>query len=198
MGDLSEERELVGRVLRGDPKAAQELVTAYRDYMYQTCANILGFRDPDAEDMVQEAFIVAFKKLRGFEFRAPLKSWLAQICVYLCYRHIRKRTRTVMMLDEELEALDRSAAMERLRRQETRKDKMNLLDEYLKQIGEECRRIVVLRDLEGKSYADIGRTLKIPMGTVMSRLARCKQALRTMVQQALRSKKNDRSGSNLL
>jgi len=187
VGDHSEERALAERVLKGDQQAAKDFVAAYRDYMYRTCSNILGYRDPDAEDMVQEAFIVAFKKLHGFEFRAPLKSWLAQICVFLCYRHIRKRTRTVMMLDEELEALDRSSAMEWLKRQETRKEKLGLLDECLKQIGEECRKIVLLRDREEKSYADIGRTLKIPMGTVMSRLARCKEALKALVQQTLRS-----------
>jgi RNA polymerase sigma-70 factor (ECF subfamily) len=190
VGDHSEERELVGRVLRDDQKAAQELVESYRDYMYRTCANILGYRDPDAEDMVQEAFIVAFKKLPGFEFRAPLKSWLAQICVYLCYRHIRKRTHTVMMLNQELEALDRSTAVERVKNQETQKEKLNFLEECLKKIGEECRRIVLLRDREEKSYADIGRALKIPIGTVMSRLSRCKEALKTLALQALKEEKN--------
>jgi RNA polymerase sigma factor (sigma-70 family) len=133
---------------------------------------------------------VAFKKLPGFEFRAPLKSWLAQICVYLCYRHIRKRTRTVMMLDRELEALDNSAAVERVKRQENRKEKLAFLDECLKKIGEECRRIVLLRDREEKSYADIGKTLKIPIGTVMSRLSRCKEALKVLVLQAIKEEKN--------
>jgi RNA polymerase sigma-70 factor (ECF subfamily) len=184
-----EERDLVQRVLRGEEKAAQEMVTAYRDYMYKTCANVLGYRDPDAEDMVQEAFIIAFKKLPEFEFRAPLKSWLAQICAYLCYRNIRKRNRMILTLDEDLETLAQKAAKALTEKQdadEERKQKLDFLDGCLRKISEDCRRILKMRGKEERSYAAIGKALKIPMGTVMSRIARCKEALKILV---LRSSK---------
>ena len=179
-----EERELVQRVLQGDEQASREFVETYRDYMYKTCANVLGYKDPDAEDMVQEAFIIAFRKLKEFEFRAPLKSWLAQICAFLCFHHIRKRTRMVMKLDEELEALDQSAASERVSKgyaEEERQDKVDLVRDCLKKLSPDCRSIVELRDQQEKSYADIGKVLSIPIGTVMSRLARCKEALKALV-----------------
>jgi RNA polymerase sigma-70 factor (ECF subfamily) len=179
-----EERELVQRVLRGEAKAAQELVVVYRDYMYKTCANVLGYRDPDSEDMVQEAFMIAFKKLPEFEFRAPLKSWLAQICAYLCYRNIRKRNRMILTLDEDLENLAQKAAQaltERQNSDEERQEKLDFLDICLRKISEDCRRILEMRGKEEQSYAAIGKTLKIPMGTVMSRIARCKEALKVLV-----------------
>lgn len=181
-----EERELVQRVLRGEEKAAQELVAVYRDYMYKTCANVLGYRDPDAEDMVQEAFMIAFKKLPEFEFRAPLKSWLAQICAYLCYRNIRKRNRMILTLDEDLEDLATKTARalaEQQNSDEERRGKLDFLDSCLKKISEDCRRILELRGKEEQSYAAIGKTLKIPIGTVMSRIARCKEALKALVSQ---------------
>ena len=179
-----EERELVQRVLRGDQQAAQEMVAAYRDYMYKTCANVLGYRDADAEDMVQEAFMIAFKKLHEFEFRAPLKSWLAQICAYLCYRNIRKRNRMILTLDEDLENLAQKAARALTEKQdadEERKQKLDFLDNCLRKISEDCRRILEMRGKEERSYAAIGKALKIPMGTVMSRIARCKEALKVLV-----------------
>jgi RNA polymerase sigma-70 factor (ECF subfamily) len=179
------EKELVQKVLRGDDKAAQQFVVEYRDYMYITCANILGYKDPDAEDMVQEAFIIAFQKLDKFEFRAPLKSWLAQICVYLCFRHIRKRARIVVKLDEELEDIYQTSFRERATQilaTEDREHKLEWIRVGLLKINPECREIIELRDRQEKSYVDIGKTLKIPIGTVMSRLARCKKALKVLVK----------------
>ena len=55
-------------------------------------------------------------------------------------------------------------------------------------MGEPCRGLLNLRDSQGKSYALISETLKVPMGTVMSRLARCRETLKQMVLQALESK----------
>jgi RNA polymerase sigma-70 factor (ECF subfamily) len=188
-----EARELVQKVLQGDAKAAQEFVERYRGYMYKTCSNILGYRDPDAEDMVQEAFIVAFRKLPEFELRTTLEPWLAQICVFLCYQHIRKRQRMISKMDEDLETLAVPTAVARqesLDEENTRKEKVAFLDKCLGQISEECRKIIELREKEEKAYADIGKIMKIPIGTVMSRLSRCKQALMTLAQGLLKGEQN--------
>ncbi len=188
-----EARELVQKVLQGDAKAAREFVERYRGYMYKTCANVLGYRDPDAEDMVQEAFIIVFRKLTKFEFRTSLEPWLAQICVYLCFRHIRKRMRMISKLDEDLESLALPTALahqERMVEENIRMNKLAFLDSCLKQMSEDCRQVIGLREKEGQSYAEIGKTMRIPIGTVMSRLSRCKKALITLAQQRLRDQKN--------
>jgi RNA polymerase sigma-70 factor (ECF subfamily) len=179
-----EERELVQRVFQGNEEAAREFVETYRDYMYRTCSNILGYRDPDAEDMVQEAFVIAFRKLKGFEFRAPLKAWLAQICAYLCFRNIRKRSRMVLKMDEEMGMIERVLSQDAASRQkesEDRKEKLDLIQECLSRMSQDCRSVVDLRDRQEKSYAEIGKVLRVPIGTVMSRLARCKEALKALV-----------------
>ena len=91
-----EERELVRRVLDGDKSAQTEFFLVHRDRLYRTCVYFLGYQDPEAEDIVQEAFIIALRKLPEFEFKASLNTWLTQICVFLCYKRLHKRHRAVL------------------------------------------------------------------------------------------------------
>jgi len=99
----------------------------------------------------------------------------------------------IVKLDVELEALTDRAVLESLPGREAekeRKEKLEFLDACLIKIGKDCRRIVEMRDKEEKSYVEIGKDLKIPIGTVMSRLSRCKEALKTLALQILKEEKN--------
>ena len=101
--------------------------------------------------------------------------------------------RMISRLDEDLESLAHPASAARqdeLDEENTRKEKVAFLDHCLSRISEECREIIELREKEEKSYAEIGKSLRIPIGTVMSRLSRCKQALIVLAQQRLRDQKN--------
>ncbi len=70
-------------------------------------------------------------------------------------------------------------------RDEDKRRKLRLIDLGLEKIGAECREIVVLRDKEEKTYIEIGQLLKIPLGTVMSRLSRCKKALKVLIEKMI-------------
>ncbi|SRR5260221_10959757 len=70
-------------------------------------------------------------------------------------------------------------------RKEAQEAQLRLIEKSLLKIGKECAEVIRLRDFDGLPYVDIGITLKIPLGTVMSRLSRCKKALKTLVDQAL-------------
>jgi RNA polymerase sigma-70 factor (ECF subfamily) len=183
-----EDRELVQKILQGDEDAKTQFYVQYRERLYKDCVFLLGYRDPEAEDLVQEAFLIAFKKLPAFEFRSSLGTWLTQIAIYLCYNRYRQRARMVAQEDESLEVLlrERSLQGEAQRAgEEEKKKKLELIDAGLGKIGAECREIVVLRDKEEKTYIEIGKLLKMPLGTVMSRLSRCKKALRLIVEQMM-------------
>ncbi len=183
-----EERDLVQKILQGDEQAKTQFYVQYRERLYKDCVFLLGYRDPEAEDVVQEAFMVAFKKLPEFEFRSTLSTWLTQICIYLCYNRYRARAKTVVHEQDELERLLGRRSVEgdgRKDQDEERAVKLQLIDRGLEKIGEECRQIVVLRDKEEKTYIEIGKIMKIPLGTVMSRLSRCKKALKVIVQQMM-------------
>ncbi len=184
-----EDRELVEKILQGDEGAKAQFYTQYRERLYKDCVFLLGYRDPEAEDLVQEAFLIAFKKLPSFEFRSSLGTWLTQIGIYLCYNRYRNRARMVLKEEENLEGLLRTKAMQgeiQKSREEDKQLKLRLIDRGLEKIGPECREIVVLRDKEEKTYIEIGKALKIPLGTVMSRLSRCKKALKVLIEQMLR------------
>jgi RNA polymerase sigma-70 factor (ECF subfamily) len=188
IGELLEERDLVQKILQGDEQAKTQFYVQYRERLYKDCVFLLGYRDPEAEDVVQEAFMVAFKKLPEFEFRSTLSTWLTQICIYLCYNRYRARAKTVVHEQDELERLLGRRSVEgdgRKDQDEERAVKLQLIDRGLEKIGEECRQIVVLRDKEEKTYIEIGKIMKIPLGTVMSRLSRCKKALKVIVQQMM-------------
>ncbi|MGH7738877.1 MAG: RNA polymerase sigma factor, partial [bacterium] len=122
-----------------------------------------------------------------FEFRASLYHWLYRICMYLCYERIRKRRRMVTSEEEALEMAARSRAMDRQSRDEEEAEKlkmMELLESQKQLLGKPCRDLLDLRDAREQSYAQIAGTLKVPIGTVMSRLARCKESLKILFLKA--------------
>ncbi len=184
-----EERELVEKILLGDEQAKTQFYLKYRDGLYKDCVYLLGYRDPEAEDVMQEAFIIAFRKLPSFEFRSSLETWLTRICIYLCYNRYRQRAKTFAQEQADLERVlgHRTMMGEGLKAQdEIRESKLRLIEKGLEKISVECRQIVVLRNNEDKTYLEIGEILKMPPGTVMSRLSRCTKALKLIVEQMLR------------
>ena len=184
-----DERELVQKILQGDEKAKEAFFVAYRERLYRNCVYLLGYKDPEAEDVVQETFITAFEKLPQFEFRSSLSTWLTQICIYKCHNRYRQRAKLVAQEHGELDILLHSAAQQgQAARDEDseRRHKLGIIEKCLEKIGGECGEIIRLREFQGKSYVEVGKALKVPLGTVMSRLSRCKKALKTLVEQYLK------------
>lgn len=189
-----DEKALVEKILKGDEAAKARLFAAYKDPLYRVSCNFLGYRDPDAEDVVQETFLTAFQKLGEFEFRSTLLTWLTRICIFKTYQRIEKRRRDLVKAHEDLEVLTHPAALGRLGEQkekEERREQMELVSRCLQRLKQECREIVELRDLEGESYSAIGKKLKLPIGTVMSRLSRCKEALKALVKGELEGRQDE-------
>ncbi len=183
-----EDQELVRRLLAKDAEAERLFYLTYKDPLYRTCTYILGYRDRDAEDMVHDTFLAALRDLPGFQFRSRLERWLRQICVHLCYKQLKKRKRLVAQLNEDLEALSAPRALEKPGLDRQKKETENALEVMESQkglLGKPCQKLLELRDGEEKSYAELAEILKVPMGTVMSRLARCKDALKALMQKAL-------------
>ena len=184
-----DEKRLVEQVLAGEEKAQREFFHAYRDRLYRTCVHFLGYQDTEAEDITQQAFLIAYDKLkRGkFDFRYKLSSWLIQICVNLCYERLRERKRMLYLLQEEIEAIAGASSDDTsLEAAEAEKHaRLNLVRSLIDTLGEHCRQVIELRDLKGESYAGISRILKVPIGTVMSRLYRCRSLLKTRVMLSL-------------
>lgn len=180
-----QDAELIA-ALKAQSAAAQEaLVQAYRRRLLATAWHFLGHQDPDAEDVVQESFLAAFKGIGGFEGRSGLYTWLNHICVNQCFSLVRKRKRLVMTEAQDLETLLSPAAMAQdADEQQLAKRRKELLKEWIKGLEAHCQEILGLRFTGGLGLAEIKDKLKIPLGTVASRLRRCQAALVQKARQA--------------
>lgn len=182
-----DDRELVQKLIAKDEKAYRYYYDTYRDKLYKACVYLLGYRDPDAEDITHDVLIAAISHLPQFEFRSSFYHWLYRICMYRCYERIRQRKRQVASLHEELEAFAAPHAtrqQDRAGEEKERQEMVKLMETQRALMGEPCQSLLKLREKEGKGYAQIAEILKIPIGTVMSRLSRCKETLRDLMLRA--------------
>jgi RNA polymerase sigma-70 factor (ECF subfamily) len=139
-------------------------------------ARWLTRNDQDAEDVVQEAYLRAFKFFDGYR-GGDSGAWLLTIVRHTCYTWLQQRGATDLTtaFDEELHSgACETDNPERLAMQHA---DAQVLREALEALPVEFREVIVLRDLEGLSYKEIAAVAAVPLGTVMSRLARARQRL---------------------
>lgn len=177
--------QLSKAVLAGDAAAEELFDKKYRPRLFKAAAYFLGPRDPETEDVVQQALLIAFQKLDGYDpAKASLYTWMARITVNLCYQRLDKRRREQATAHEDLEAAlaPRAARAAREADEAELKDaRLSLLRRGLARLGEACSKLLRLRDQGGMSYADLGKAIQAPIGTVMSRLSRCREQLKAWV-----------------
>lgn len=171
--------ELIRLAKGGESKAFDALVTRYHRKVYGLASSML--RDHDAaDDICQETFIRAYKALSRFREGANFFTWIYRIAVNLCLNAIRNKKRLVPM-DEVPESVGSVAPG-----QEDcagRKELLDKVNEKLETIHPKYRTALLLRVNEGLSYAEISAVLGIPRGTVMSRISRAREMLRTLLEE---------------
>jgi len=153
----------------------EEAVLPHLDAAYNL-AHWLTRNDTDAEDVVQEAYLRAFKFFGGFH-GADGRSWLLAIVRNTCYswmQHNRSPELSVPLDDElhEIESKDLNPEALLVQRADTL-----MVRQALEELPVEFREVLVLRELEEMSYRDIAGITDLPLGTVMSRLARGRKRL---------------------
>jgi RNA polymerase sigma-70 factor, ECF subfamily len=190
--------ELVERVQNGQTQAYAELVSRYQDRVYNTCWRIVGHVE-DARDLTQEAFVKAYENIDTFRRQSGFYTWVFRVAVNLALSHRRQkaRRRTVSLDVEANKSGTQAASL--ARRAEADADRrsdepsggselQSLLVQALNALDEEHRAVVVLRDMEGFDYREIGEILGVAVGTVKSRLHRARMALREALLPALAEK----------
>lgn len=133
--------------------------------------------DHDAEDIVQESFLKAYKAQESFRGSEP-KTWMLSIVRNTAMDFLRRvnSNSAVTLGDPEYEPEDHAPDPERALLEQSRRDRVR---QAISQLAPEFREAIVLREIEGLSYKEIASVLGIPMGTVMSRLARARNLLLT-------------------
>ena len=144
-------------------------------------ARWLTRNDADAEDVVQEACLRAFRYFDGFAGESP-KAWLLSILRHTCFTWLAKnRPGEMAPLDEAVSdtvAAGDDGGPETPERQLLASDDRSRLDRLIAKLPAEFREVIVLRELEELSYREIAEITAVPVGTVMSRLARARGRLR--------------------
>jgi RNA polymerase sigma-70 factor (ECF subfamily) len=172
---MDPDRFLVERLRAGDSGALELAYRAHGARVYRLCLRLL-LREPEAEDATQEVFLRCLERIQGFDGRARFTTWLHRLttnhCLHRLEREELRRAEPLPELDHE-PGDGAASPLEHAARAEARETLATLLA----RLSSEHRSVLVLREIEQLSYAEIARTLAIPEGTVMSRLARAREQL---------------------
>jgi RNA polymerase sigma-70 factor, ECF subfamily len=183
----NDDRDLVGRARRGDREAFTQLIVQYQVPLYNMALRMVGQPD-DAADITQEAFLRAWEKLRTLR-EAPFKSWLFQIAANLCYDHFRRGRRFGVMPDEDQTSPKASnvvglgIATPDPQEQTEANARTRLVRDSIQALDDDMRIAIVLRDVNGMTYEEIAAVLRVPLGTVKSRIARARTQVQERLQQ---------------
>jgi RNA polymerase sigma-70 factor (ECF subfamily) len=142
----------------------------------------------DADDLAQEAFLAAYRAMERFDERQSFSAYLARIAVNLSINHLRRRKRWLKIWTESRdEAGDRTMGGKALspQKQLEQKELLSRLEKAMEALPPHQKAVLVLKVYQEMSYEDIARTLKISLGTVMSRLHRARRRLRSQLEDLL-------------
>jgi RNA polymerase sigma factor (sigma-70 family) len=179
-----DEASLIERSRGGDLDAFNALVLAYQSRVYNLCLRMLGASQP-AEDATQEAFVAAYRAVGRFQGGpgSSFRSWLLRIASNACFDELRRRrARPQVTLDSPGEgdrpALDLPSADEPMEQRAERGELAAAIRDGLATLPPDQRLAVILRDVQGLSYEEVARATGASQGTVKSRIARGRAALR--------------------
>jgi RNA polymerase sigma-70 factor (ECF subfamily) len=185
------ERRLVRRLKERDEAAFRQMVRQYQDKVFNLVFRMLGNRE-EAEDLAQEVFVTVFKSIDSFRGESKFSTWLYRIAANQCknrYKYLaRRQVHAQRPLDEVTERAaagrDGGPAMQ-LQAHISQPDKVlegrqmeQAIQREIAALEEDQRLLVVLRDIQGLSYQEIGTITGLPEGTVKSRLHRARMALK--------------------
>ena len=178
--------ELAQRIASGDKHAFELLMRRYNQMLYRTARSILK-DEAEAEDAVQEAYLLAYRGMSGFRGDAKLSTWLVRIVVNEAIGRARKRNRGAEVIQLSGESLENRETVEEnvnrtlpeqpehaARRAQTRR----LLEAKIDELPDAFRTVFVLRALEELSVEEAAVALGIPEATVRSRFFRARSLLR--------------------
>jgi RNA polymerase sigma-70 factor (ECF subfamily) len=188
-GNFSDEESvrLARAYLAGDRRAFDELIKLHQRQVFNLCFRLLGDYD-EADDCAQQVFIKVSRSLKGFRFESAFGTWLYRIAVNTCKNRLtsldyRLKARKIRIdLERDMDHQSPPADLEdpapapdhRLIGSELSR----LIQRAIGALPARQRLVVVLRDIEGRSYEEIGEITGLKLGTVKSKLSRAREQLR--------------------
>jgi RNA polymerase sigma-70 factor (ECF subfamily) len=188
--DPREVDELVARAKRGERGAFDELVRRFRKRIYALCLHLTGSRT-EADDITQETFLRAYRKLGEFEGRSEFFTWLYRIAMNRCFNARRDgaRRRVVDLDDPRVQAAVAYDAGADPRRQTELRQLYARLVGALDALPEEMRTTVVLVAMQGMSHEEVAVVLGVAPGTIGWRMHEARRFLRAAIDKPLKEKR---------
>lgn len=176
------EQELVHSARKGDSMAFGGLMQAHQDKIYTLCYRMTGNAE-DAADLTQEVFLSAWRSLSRFQEQSSFGTWIYRMATNASIDFLRReKRRQVLSMTMEEDSEERQAQVPDERYSPHRlleqKEARQAVADALAALSPEHRQVLVLREMEGLSYQEIGQLLDLEEGTVKSRIARARLALR--------------------
>jgi RNA polymerase sigma-70 factor, ECF subfamily len=185
---------LVASARQGDLSAFEALVAKHQKRMLNTAFRIIGDYE-DACEVTQDAFVSAYKNLKGFREEAKFSTWLTTITVNLSKNRLKRviirQKREPMSLDAPIRTNDGEVMPDPPSKEPSVLDRMedqdvkNKVQDCIKALEPDFREVLVLRDLQDFSYEEIGAMLKVAAGTVKSRLFRARESVKECLKKAM-------------
>jgi RNA polymerase sigma-70 factor, ECF subfamily len=176
------DQQLVIRVQKGDKRAFDLLVLKYQYKVHAIVARFI--RDSDeVRDVVQEAFIKAYRALPKFRGDSQFYTWLYRIAVNTAKNYLVARSRRPPSSDVDLDDAEYYSGSEQLKDFGTPENQLfrdqleEVINKAINELPEDLRTAVTLREYEGLSYEDIASVMNCPVGTIRSRIFRGREAI---------------------
>lgn len=170
---MKTDEDLLNESRNGDTESFRELVRRLEPHVAATTISMLG-RCSEAEDIGQETFIRFFKALGNFRGESSVRSFIIRIAINLSINELRKRKMrqlSLINIGQDIQSVFNVAE------QKDPFENRELIEKSLNRLSAMSRAIIVLRLVEGYSTKEVADLLRIPIGTVMSRLARAQMKL---------------------
>ena len=165
------------RAQRGEQDAFRVLVERYQKLVYTLALRMLNV-PADAEDAAQEAFLSAWKALPRFRMDAKFSTWLYRLTVNAATDVLRRRRKEPDSLDDAERPVQAADSTDTPEEAAQRAERRAMVRRAIGALSENHRQILLLREVTGLSYEEIGAALELSPGTVRSRLARARKELR--------------------
>lgn len=181
------DQQLVERVQKGDKRAFDFLVLKYQHKMISVVSRYV--RDShEVQDVVQEAFIKAYRALGNFRGDSAFYTWIYRIAINTAKNYLVSRGRRPPASDVDVGDAEYYSGSDLLKDVDTpennffRDELKAVVDQSIRDLPEDLRTAVTLREMEGLSYEDIADVMGCPVGTVRSRIFRAREAIEKRIE----------------
>jgi len=178
-----DDERLVAKAQEGDLFSFDHLVKKYQKKIYFLAYRMMKNHDA-ADDIAQETFINAYSSIKSFKLGYSFYTWLYRICMNLSINHLRRQKFVIpeSHFEEETSPLEKETTTEDPLSLLVQKERERKIEQAIDSLSPKYKAVFILKVYEDLSYEEIAQTLKISLGTVMSRLFRAREKLQKLLK----------------